>query len=341
MSRVHSVGCSPTISVIVPVYNRKKYLGRCVESLASQVYRDIEIVLVDDGSTDGSSALCDELCQLYPNIVVVHQDNQGAGAARNRGLAASSGEYVGFVDSDDWVASDMFSHLYDMIEENSATAAQIDLCVVEDSDTSPDDKELVVEVLEGRASLERLMYESASRVGAFSLCRCLFERKVLKDISFREGVVNEDIDFKYRVFMGCDRVVFSNQVKYFYFQEEESNSNGGLRKRDFDLYEASKLLLALSEGETYGSIRQLVEVKAARTPLSLLCKVAYYGIADTELDEEKTVAALQVELREGLAVLLRAPLPASRKVLAISFCVSYKVTELLVRVAQSMGLGHR
>ncbi len=341
MSCAPLAGCSPTISVIVPVYNRKKYLGRCVESLASQVYRGIEIVLVDDGSTDGSSALCDELRQMYPNVVVVHQDNQGTGAARNRGLAASSGEYVGFVDSDDWVAPDMFSHLYDMIEENSVTAAQIDLCVAVDPDTPPDDKEPVVEVLQGKASLERLMRESASRVGAFSLCRCLFERKALEGISFREGVVNEDIDFKYRVFMDCDRVAFSNQIKYFYFQEEESNSSGGLRKRDFDLYEASKLLLTLSEGETYGNIRRLVEVKAARTPLSLLCKVAYYGIADAELDERETVAALQAELREGLAVLLRAPLPASRKVLAISFCVSYKATELLVRVAQSMGLGYR
>lgn len=329
----------PIISVIVPVYNRKRYLRRCVESLVGQTYRGIEIVLVDDGSTDGSSFLCDELSRQYPNIVVAHQVNQGSGAARNHGLRMASGEYIGFVDSDDWVASDMFALLYDMIKGNAATAAQIDLCVVDSFDVPLTDNEISTEVLEGKACLERLMYESASRTGAFSLCRCLFSCKVLESVSFREGVVNEDIDFKYKAFMNCDRVVFSSQVKYFYFQEGESNSNGGLRKKDFDLYKASKVLMELSKGEEYGEIRRLVEVKSARTPLSLLCKVAYYGIGDTELDKKKVVGALQGELRGNLLILLSAPLPASRKALAILFSINYKLTEFFIQVAQSAGLG--
>lgn len=329
----------PIISVIVPVYNRRRYLKRCVDSLVGQTYRGVEIVLVDDGSTDGSSLLCDELSRLHPNIVVAHQVNQGSGAARNHGLRIASGEYIGFVDSDDWVASDMFALLYDMIKDNAATAAQIDLCVVDGLGVPSVDNEVSVETLEGKACLERLMYEGASQTGAFSLCRCLFSRKALEFVSFREGVVNEDIDFKYKAFMNCDKVVFSNQVKYFYFQEGESNSSGALRKRDFDLYKASKVLMSLSEDETYGEIRHLVEVKSARTPLSLLCKVAYYGIGDADLDKREVVSALQGELRGNLSTLLSAPLPTSRKALAILFSVNYKLTELLVRAVRSTALG--
>lgn len=113
------------ISVIVPVYNTKAYLGRCVDSLLRQTYRDLEIILVDDGSTDGSGELCDSYAAGDERVRVFHKENGGSSSARNLGLDKAAGEYVGFVDSDDYVDPDMYERLYAGIREYRVRAAQI------------------------------------------------------------------------------------------------------------------------------------------------------------------------------------------------------------------------
>ena len=106
------------VSVIVPVFNNKDYLICCVNSLLGQTYKSIEIILVDDGSTDGSGKLCDELEVGHTNITVIHQKNGGQQAARKAGVLKSTGEYISFVDADDWVAEDMYTSLINMMEDS-------------------------------------------------------------------------------------------------------------------------------------------------------------------------------------------------------------------------------
>ena len=106
---------TPLISIIVPVYNIKEYLPRCVSSLQAQTYPNIEILLLDDGSTDGTGALCDSFLEKDRRIRVFHKKNGGSSSARNLGLTKASGEYIGFVDSDDYVEPDMYRHLYEGI----------------------------------------------------------------------------------------------------------------------------------------------------------------------------------------------------------------------------------
>ena len=111
----------PKLSIIVPVYNAERYLQECMQSLLGQTCRDIEIILVNDGSTDGSSAMCDNYRSSYPDLVkVIHQENRGQSSARNAGLDAVSGEWVCFVDSDDWVEPDMAEVMLSHAEENDA-----------------------------------------------------------------------------------------------------------------------------------------------------------------------------------------------------------------------------
>ena len=111
------------VSVVVPVYNSKLYLRKCLDSLVNQTMREIEIIAVDDGSTDGSSHILDEYAERYPNIIVIHQPNQGQGAARNTGVSVARGQYIGFVDSDDYVDSNMYKHLCSLISETDADVA--------------------------------------------------------------------------------------------------------------------------------------------------------------------------------------------------------------------------
>ena len=108
----------PSISVIVPVYNAERTLPRCIESILSQSFTDLELLLIDDGSTDGSGGICDDYAQIDPRIVVVHHCNVGVSATRNRGLELAKGRYVMFCDSDDYVEPDWCLELYDQIEEH-------------------------------------------------------------------------------------------------------------------------------------------------------------------------------------------------------------------------------
>jgi len=120
----------PLISVIVPVYNVEKYLERCVKSILLQTYDRLEIILVNDGSKDGSGKLCDELAKGDPRIVVLHKENGGASSARNAGLDLAHGEYIGFVDSDDWIAPDMYEYCLRAIDAHDAQVVQTECALV-------------------------------------------------------------------------------------------------------------------------------------------------------------------------------------------------------------------
>ena len=111
------------ISIIVPVYNVEKFLIQCVESICNQTHKDIEIILVDDGSTDSSSQICDELAQKDRRVIVIHKENGGSTSARNAGLKVSKGEYVGFVDSDDWIEPNMYERLLNLCVSEHADVA--------------------------------------------------------------------------------------------------------------------------------------------------------------------------------------------------------------------------
>ncbi|HFD6724085.1 TPA: glycosyltransferase family 2 protein, partial [Enterococcus faecium] len=108
------------VSVIVPIYNVEKYLRKCVDSLLSQTLKEIEIVLVDDGSPDASGEIADEYQKKYSNVKTIHRENGGLGPARNTGIENATGEYVAFLDSDDWVESDMYEKLYLVASKENA-----------------------------------------------------------------------------------------------------------------------------------------------------------------------------------------------------------------------------
>ena len=114
---------SPVLSIIVPVYNVGPYLGRCVKSILSQTFKDFELILIDDGSTDISGELCEQLKLMDHRILVVHQLNRGQAAARNQGIAIAKGEWLGFVDSDDWLEPNMYEKLLDAVSFYKAEVA--------------------------------------------------------------------------------------------------------------------------------------------------------------------------------------------------------------------------
>ena len=319
----------PLISVIVPIYNVEKYLKRCVDSILAQTYPNIEIILVNDGSPDNSWEICTEYERTQPSVRALKKPNGGLSSARNFGLNYARGEFVGFIDSDDWISSDMYMTLFNLIANYGAEGAQIDLMLAENETVHANNNKSVESVFDNRHDiLYHYLKTGTTGTGAYSVCRCLFPLSIAKRYTFREGKVNEDIDYKYKVLRDLNKFVVSNKVCYYYFQPGESTSSGILTSRDFDLYDAAEELVKLTEKENSEEIRFLGKVKQARTPFSLLCRIAYYGISDKFTNPRATINELTKQHRKYLPTLIKSPLPYSRKILALLLaihlnCVKY------------------
>ncbi len=327
----------PLISVIIPVYNVEKYLHRCVDSVLNQTYKNLEIILVDDGSPDSCPTICDEYAQKDSRVIVIHQSNSGQSGARNSGLSRASGLFVGFLDSDDWIAQDTYEYLIGLSQAYDAEVVQIELQMVTSVDDELENRSENIVVYEGKDILQHYMTRTTSGKG-YSMCCGIYAASTVKDLRFRVGKINEDIDFKYKALCKAHKMVESNVVKYYYFQDlnGHSTSRGGLKRKDFDLVDTSEEIIKLTKDEEYGNIRYLGEVRRARTSLSLLCKLAYFGISDDTLDKKEVVKHLTHDLRSNLKLLISAPLPLSRKILAVLFSINYKMTEAIVRLTSKI-----
>ena len=205
-----------TISVIVPVYNTEKYLARCLDSLLNQTYRDLEIIVIDDGSKDGSPAICDAYAQKDARIRVIHKTNAGVSAARNDGLAVVSGEYVTFMDSDDYIDKTMYETLHRLITQT----ADVDIAVCGTK------RELsngaFTSYYEGQEELvfsqrEAIVNLLSNTYYCCSVCDKLIRRETVSDIRFDVAKKhNEDLLFLYEVMKRANRVVFSPTPLYYY-----------------------------------------------------------------------------------------------------------------------------
>lgn len=186
-----SVTKQPLISVIVPVYNIIPYLPRCVESLRTQTYENLEILLIDDGSTDETPALCDRLEAEDERIRVFHKKNGGPSSARNFGLQQAGGEYVGFVDSDDYVDADMYERLYGAIEKTGMPVAQVGRDEIDkDGNILPNICEPVAteQVIPAEGFLKELLMHR----GDCSFCTKLLRKDLFTIEQFPVGALNED-----------------------------------------------------------------------------------------------------------------------------------------------------
>lgn len=331
------------IYIIVPVYKVEKFLPYCVESLLNQTYKNINIVLVDDGSPDNCPQICDEYAQKDDRISVIHQNNTGLSGARSAGLEyveriekSYESAFVGFLDSDDWLARDTIEKCVALIKYNDADVVQYQIHETNLESFDVQQPKESITVCNGYEEILQyyLMSTTTGIGGDYSVCQCLFSLKAISGERFRIGKINEDIDFKYKVLAKCNRMVVTNQYKYFYRQGEVTMSMGGLKKKDFDLYEVGNILADLTSKETYGDIARLGKVKQARTPLSLLCKIAYFGVADYSVDKSSVIKQLTKEHRQNVFTLLKSPIPLSRKVLTVLFAINYKLAEICIRVAK-------
>ena len=203
----------PLISAVVPVYNVEKELPMCIDSLLAQTYERLEVILVDDGSTDSSGTICDDYARRFENVNVVHKSNGGLSSARNAGIKAASGEYIGFVDGDDTVFPNMYETLYDLIKDKNRAVACISTVNVdaEGNETS------FVSHKDEAVLTEDYLSSLLMHLGDCSACSKLFPREVFSEVCFRESRLNEDVLFMFESADKYDTVFFSSNIGYRYY----------------------------------------------------------------------------------------------------------------------------
>lgn len=215
---------TPLISIIVPVYKVEKYVSKCIESLIHQTYKNIEIILVDDGSSDNSGIICDDFSKNDSRITVIHKENGGVSSARNKGLSEAKGEYVCFVDGDDYVLAD---YIADMLNVAIKTSADIVTCNYYNVWSDKKQKEQLplklpmgdFIVKSGKDSLSDMLYGKTCY--ASSCCK-LYKKHIFDDISFPPLRMGEDSFTVYQCLLKSDKVAHLRKPNYCYLQHSES-----------------------------------------------------------------------------------------------------------------------
>jgi len=241
------------ISVLVPVFNVEKYLRRCIESILSQTYKDIELILVDDGSQDCSGIICDEYAKKDSRIKVIHQENGGLSIARNSGLDIAQGEYIGFVDSDDYIHKDMYQTLYDTLTKNDVDLAICNYINDDDNNTrlwKDYHPQLVDDIITPYEALKR----SINDLNYVVVWNKLFKREIFDDIRFPPGKIYQDNYVIPKAIYKCKKIATLSVPLYYYYLNMESITNQEYSIKNLDHVESTCMRIKFYEEKNITSL---------------------------------------------------------------------------------------
>lgn len=226
----------PLISVIVPVYKVEKYLNRCVESIIVQTYSNLEIILIDDGSPDECPSMCDNWAKKDSRIKVIHKTNGGLSDARNAGIEVATGELIGFVDSDDWIAPDMYQHLYEAMQADDSDIAACGVEIVwENGNVSQMLTKSGNCVLNKEKAMKALIEESWIKQPVWYK---LYKTDLIRNILFPIGKYHEDVFWSYQAIGAAERVSVTDRIGYYYWQRSGSIMGEAYSLKRLDAIEA-------------------------------------------------------------------------------------------------------
>lgn len=279
---------NPTVSVVIPVYNVEQFLCECVDSVLKQTYQDYEIILVDDGATDSSGKMCDEYAQKDSRIKVIHRKNGGLSAARNTGLDAASGEYIYFLDSDDWLKKETLQTLVDTAKKDKSDVVFFDAFVFftdceEDPNVYKYERSKQYESAKGQDMLKELLFTDEYRTAVPLM---LFKTEYLRNnnLRFREGILHEDELFTYLVYNANGIVSHCHEQFYARRMRAASIMTGSSMLRRYDsMY---KIYFELSDMYTKGKLKGTVaKLYLARIARSVIAK--YKSLNETDKKEKE------------------------------------------------------
>lgn len=309
------------LSIIVPVYNVEKYLNKCVDSLLMQRVDDFEIILVDDGSKDGSGAICDGYAAREPGRVkVLHIDNGGQGRARNFGLDIAQGDYVGFVDSDDWVSGEMYSKLLSHAEETDADVAVCDF--LEHMD---DGREKVLP-----ASVQKHWLGASG-----SSCNKIFRRWLIGDVRFPTGLWYEDFYFSAVMLIRSKCTAYVHEPLYIYRCGQESTMHNNNSRKNLDIITVMDMLEPEMTGKLRGDFEFFVINHVLLDSISRLAK-------HRSPDRDEIIRKLRRYVREKIPRLSQCESYKKesfrrRFIMRLNYCGFEKLGQLILKIKKAAG----
>jgi glycosyltransferase involved in cell wall biosynthesis len=288
------------ISVIVPVYRVENYLNRCLDSILRQTYKNLEIILVDDGSDDNSPAICDDFALKDPRIKVIHQENKGLAGARNAGLEAATGDFVAFVDSDDYINHGMYEHMMDQIIEHDADIAMCDIKYVFDGNypvEPPDDKDgLDIEVIDGHQAQYQMCRTLRDRILYTVAWNKLYKRELFKGITYPEGRIHEDEARTHEILYKAEKIVYINCKYYYYFQRLDSIVGSVANLKKLNLIDAYTDRLAFYRNHHEYKLWEMEAIHAMRTSATMQSEFEENGLK-LNLETQSAIVDLVDEVK--------------------------------------------
>lgn len=301
------------ISVIVPIYNSEKYIHQCVDSLINQTYREIEIILVDDGSTDSSGLICDDYALKDPRVRVIHQRNARIAAARNAGIDIAKGDYITFIDSDDYILPDTYSSALELMNKYGADMVQWDLQYLTESgfqnsvnDSNKTESEHVDFVTSNMGAI-KIMLDTHHPDNRFNnICQCcncvwpkLFKRELFDNIRFPLGKEYEDLRIVHKLYFNANNVVFTNKRFSVYRLRNDSVVHSMSPKGTIDGVEAFEDKYRMLKECNLSECEQLLPMAAHNFLASMV--TAYPAVkGKREKSDLKRIVKKNRDIREDL-----------------------------------------
>ncbi|HGL1727054.1 TPA: glycosyltransferase family 2 protein [Streptococcus pneumoniae] len=323
------------VSVIIPVYNVEKYLRRCLDSVVNQTYKDIEVILVNDGSPDNSKEICEEYVAKYSNIQLINQKNAGLGAARNTGLQYITGNAVTFVDSDDWLELDAIEYYVASMKKSDADIVVTQMIRKKEyfSNEGTNGTTIKEEVLNQEQFAKKYFKIDGNNIEYYA-CAKLYKREIAREVKYPVGLFAEDVPAAFGYIIRSQKIFYSTKVTYNYFFNDNSLT-AKFTDKDFDLEKIWDLVV--EEAKVYGNEDYILyaKVNRYRIDFNLLCRIA---LSENKSDIEKysqEIVDLLGKVKENKKILLKY-LPFSRKVIFRLFIVDYTLGRNVLRMFKNI-----
>lgn len=309
------------ISVVIPVYNTGKYLEKCINSILEQTYKNIEVILVDDGSDDIiTKEICNNYVNKYSNIKLIKQKNSGTSAARNTGILHSKGQFIGFIDSDDYISHNMYENLYNAMRQYETEVA---FCDMQLENYNRKNKIDHVQIRSGRYtksdSLKYLLLGNWH-----SVCTALYSKKVIKDKTFLEGRINEDYIFQFEILKEVENIAYINEATYFYVKRDSSNTGAFVNKKTLQWLEHTEQIMNyINKNEEYKFLKEEGIYQFLFSYIVLCNKIILNNFSEYNEYRYNLYLELSKEMRMHLKYIISNKyLSVSKKIMGIMICLA-------------------
>lgn len=317
------------ISIVVPVYNVERYLNRCISSILKQTFTDFELILIDDGSKDYSASICDEYKEKDSRIKVIHQENAGLSAARNKGIEVSNGKYITFIDSDDFIHPNMLEVLYINIVNFDADIAMCDHHrVYENKEVPREFCENNITLYTNLEAVRKIVEKSEERM--IVAWGKLYKQNLFSDIRYPVGKYHEDEFVTYKLLYKSDRIASTDAKLYYYLQRSNSITGSTYNIKRLEKLEALNEAIEFFQSENNKTLTYLAEFRYL-----LNIQIAYYRVK-YEMNYNKVIMKkLKNKYNDKFSEFDRGDIngiPVIKRILLIFFYISPNIYCNLVRL---------